>query len=64
VAIGLAAALALGHILQGFLYGVASADPVTLGAVALLMASVGLLASYVPARRATHVDPMTALRHE
>jgi len=64
VVIGLAAALALGHILRGFLYGVTSTDPVTLGAVALLLMSVGILASYVPARRAKRVDPVTALRHE
>jgi putative ABC transport system permease protein len=64
VGIGLAAALALGHALRGFLYGVTSTDPLTLGAVALLLASVGISASYVPARRATRVDPVIALRHE
>lgn len=64
VAIGFASALALTRVLQSFLYEVSSLDPITYASVAALLVGVSLLASYLPARRATGVDPLVALRHE
>lgn len=64
VVIGLAASLALTRVLRSFLYGVSAIDPVTYLAVAGILLAVGLLASYLPARRATRVDPLDALRYE
>ena len=64
VAGGLAAALGLTRLLASLLYGVRPADPATLAAVALLLGAITLLACYIPARRATAVDPVVALRSE
>jgi putative ABC transport system permease protein len=64
IAIGLAASLALTQLLSGLLYRVSVRDPLAFSAGAILFASVAALASYIPARRATRVDPMTALRYE
>jgi putative ABC transport system permease protein len=64
VAIGLAAALGLTRYLSSFLFEVTATDTATYFAVSLLLAGVALLACYVPARRASRVDPMVALRYE
>ena len=64
VVIGLVAALALSGIMAVYVYGVTSTDPLTLIAASLLLTAVAMLATYLPARRATSINPMTALRYE
>lgn len=63
LACGAAAALGLARYLKAMLYGVAATDPITLAAVALSLALAALIAISIPARRASRVDPMIALRH-
>ncbi len=64
IGIGVPASVALARIFQNRVWGIKGTDPLTLGVVAAVMTAVGLAACYFPARRATKVEPMEALRYE
>jgi putative ABC transport system permease protein len=64
VAIGLAAAFVLTRVMASLLFGVSATDPVTFITISLVLISVAVLASYIPALRASRIDPMVALRHQ
>jgi len=64
IGVGLAAAIGATRLMTGLLFGVRATDPITFAAIALLLAIVALLACLLPARRATQVDPLVALRVE
>jgi ABC-type antimicrobial peptide transport system permease subunit len=64
MAAGLILAALSARIVANAIYGVSPLDPLTYGAVGLVLVAVALAASYVPARRATKIDPMVALRYE
>jgi ABC-type antimicrobial peptide transport system permease subunit len=64
VVLGLALAWGLTRLIASLLFGVQAGDPTTFGLVAAILAAVALAAAYVPARRATTIDPLIALRYE
>jgi putative ABC transport system permease protein len=64
VTLGLAAALLLTRLIRSMLFGVAATDPFTFAGISLLLAMITLLATYIPARRATQIDPMISLRQD
>ena len=64
VFIGLATAFLLTRLIRSLLFGVEATDPITFAAISLLLLLIALLASYIPAQRATRIDPMVSLRCE
>jgi len=64
LAVGFAAALSAGRLVSGLLFGVRAADPLTFAAVAGVLLAAALAACLIPARRATRIDPLEALRYE
>jgi putative ABC transport system permease protein len=64
LSLGLAAALGLTRLLRGLLYQMSATDPATFAVVAVVLAAVGLMAAFVPAKRAANVDPAISLRRE
>jgi len=64
IVIGIVASLAITRLVSSLLLGISATDPLTFSDVAVLLSLVALLATYIPARRAMRVDPVTALRYE
>jgi ABC-type antimicrobial peptide transport system permease subunit len=63
-AVGIVGAFAATRLIRSFLFGLTALDPVSFGGAAALLALVGALAAYIPARRAARIDPMIALRYD
>jgi putative ABC transport system permease protein len=63
-ALGLAGALALSRVMAGYVYGITPMDPVAFAAASLVLAIIAILASYLPAQRASRIDPIKALRYQ
>ena len=64
VVVGLAAAFVLSRVMESLLFGITATDPATFVAIPFVLVAAATLASYVPARRATKIDPVMALRYE
>jgi ABC-type antimicrobial peptide transport system permease subunit len=64
VAVGLAAAFVLTRVMESLLFGISATDPATFVAIPVVLVAAATLASYLPARRATKIDPIVALRYE
>jgi ABC-type antimicrobial peptide transport system permease subunit len=64
IAVGLGASFAFAQLMKSLLYGVSATDPLSFTLIPIILAGVALAASFVPARRATRVDPIVALRYE
>ena len=64
VVVGVIGALGASQVLRGSLYGLSPLDPIAYGAVVVLLATAAIIASYLPVRRATRIDPVRALRHQ
>jgi putative ABC transport system permease protein len=64
LAVGVGVALAAARTLSSFLYGVSASDPLTFVTVATLMGAIGVIATFLPARRAANLDPLAALRSD
>jgi ABC-type antimicrobial peptide transport system permease subunit len=64
IVVGVPIALAGTHLIRSMLFGLGPADPIALVAACAILAAIAAAASYIPARRASHVDPMVALRYE
>ena len=64
LAVGMSIALATSKFVESFLYGMKSNDPLALTLAVMILISAALLAGYVPARKASRIDPMSAIRHE
>ena len=64
LALGLSGAFGAARLISGFLYGIGAADPITFGVITVLITTTAFVACYVPARRASHIDPLVALRED